>query len=97
MKNGMRISMYVIGIILVVLCLKSFLDHSVEREKNTLSDAIEQDISAYYARMGYYPTSIDELQKIYGLTYDKEKYYIGYQVMGSNIRPYVTIVELEED
>jgi hypothetical protein len=68
----------------------------MQREKQTLQDAIEQDISAYYAREGYYPSSIQELQDIYGLTYDEDRFFIGYQLMGSNIRPYVTIVELEE-
>ncbi|SEI95373.1 hypothetical protein SAMN02910453_1677 [Lachnospiraceae bacterium A10] len=96
MRNKIRIGGYVLIIAILIAAVASISNHSMQREKQTLQDAIEQDISAYYAREGYYPSSIQELQDIYGLTYDEDRFFIGYQLMGSNIRPYVTIVELEE-
>ncbi|MBQ1901390.1 MAG: hypothetical protein II169_02440 [Lachnospiraceae bacterium] len=96
MRNKLRILGYVLIVIVLIASVASISNHSIQREQDTLRDAIEQDISAYYAREGYYPSSIQELQDIYGLTYDEKRFYIGYQLMGSNIRPYVTIVELED-
>jgi hypothetical protein len=46
---------------------------------------------------GYYPEDVSELEERYGLSYDKDKYYIGYEIYGTNIRPYVTIVNLRDD
>ena len=46
-----------------------------------------------YAIEGSYPESLQYLKDNYGLTYDEEKYFIDYQVLGSNILPDVTIID----
>ena len=52
-----------------------------------------------YALEGAYPSSVQYLEDNYGLTYDKDKYAIGYVAIGSNIMPDMQIIELgvEED
>jgi hypothetical protein len=87
---------YILIIILLVASLGVIFQRDTSREKDTLYNAVERDITSFYAREGYYPKSIEEIEKTYGLEYDHDRYFIGYEVMGNNIRPYVTIVDLEK-
>lgn len=84
---------YVGVIVLFALALVTLSHHDISREKATLQEAMERDVTAYYAREGHYPSSVEEIQQVYGLTYDEDQFYIGYELYGSNIRPYITIVE----
>lgn len=45
-----------------------------------------------YAIEGTYPPDIKYLEDHYGLTVDHSKYVVNYQVMGSNVLPYVEVV-----
>ncbi len=85
---------YILIIVVLVSSLFVLFRRDTSREKETLQNAVERDITAYYAREGYYPKSIEVIEKEYGLRFDRDKYAIGYEVRGNNIRPYVTIIEL---
>lgn len=62
-----------------------------EQEKS-LREAVQRGITHCYAVEGRYPESLEYLQKEYGIQYDSEKYFIDYQVLGSNLMPDVTII-----
>jgi hypothetical protein len=65
------------------------------QEKELLSRALERSITQCYALEGSYPPSLDYLTDNYGLTYDKDHFFIDYQYIGSNLRPDTTIIERE--
>lgn len=65
---------------------------NVARQEESLSRALENDITACYAMEGSYPESLDYIRDNYGLTYNENLFYVDYQVVGSNIRPVVTII-----
>ncbi len=81
----------------VVVCFwlgTSFVsDKTDEQEIQTLHRAINRGIVHCYAIEGSYPESLQYLKDYYGLTYDEEKYFIDYQVLGSNILPDVTVID----
>ena len=68
-----------------------------EKEKESLENALQRDITYCYAMEGKYPDTISDLKERYGLVYDESRFYIDYRNMGSNIYPDVTIIEREED
>ena len=44
---------------------------------------------------GFYPPSLEYLEEHYGLTYDKERYRIDYQPVGSNLMPDMAVLIVE--
>ena len=55
-----------------------------------------RNITYCYAVEGSYPESLDYLKEHYGLTYDEDRFFVDYQVIGANILPDVTIIEKGE-
>lgn len=45
---------------------------------------------------GAYPESLRYLEEHYGLIYDEDRFFIDYQILGSNIMPDVTIIDKED-
>ena len=63
-----------------------------QTELDILKQAIQRSVVHCYAAEGQYPESLAYLEERYGLRYDKEKYFIGYEVLGENIMPDITII-----
>lgn len=63
------------------------------QEKEILQKAIDRSITQCYALEGVYPDSLSYLEEEYGLTYNKEHFFVDYQYIGSNLRPDITIIE----
>ena len=72
----------------VILVLFWVMIHSVDQ--STLDR--QQDIIHCYAVEGFYPPSLSYMEEHYGLTYDKDLFFVDYQPVGSNMRPEVTII-----
>lgn len=83
---------YIILFILFLKCVSSFGNVTIDRQEESLSAALNRDIIHCYAVEGFYPPSLDYIETHYGLTYDKELFYIDYQPIGSNIMPNITII-----
>ena len=64
-----------------------------ENQTELLHLAISRGITHCYATEGHYPEDLDYLKEHYGITYDTDKYFVDYQVLGKNIFPDVTIIE----
>ncbi len=98
-KKKISITAY-IPILLLVIVLAIFIGFSdsfsssnIEHEREVLENALERSITQCYALEGTYPTDLAYLQENYGLTYNKDHFYIDYQYIGGNLRPDVTIIE----
>lgn len=87
----------VLLLVIVLLFFATFADSfsrsNLDYEKQLLQSALERNITQCYALEGAYPSNLDYLEEQYGLTYNKDHFFIDYQYIGSNLRPDVTIIE----
>ena len=72
-------------------------DTAGERQKEILERALNRDIVYCYASQGRYPESLDYIKEEYGLMYDESSFYVDYKVLGENIYPDVTVIEIETE
>lgn len=87
-------------IFIMVFCLFWFgitamSEKNSSQERQTLETAINRGIVHCYSIEGTYPGNLQYLEDHYGLTYNKERFFVDYQVLGSNIMPDVTIIDKE--
>ena len=76
----------------------AFIDDITDEEQcKNLETTLRRDIMQCYAVEGTYPPSLDYLEENYGFFYDKDRFYIDYIAIGSNIMPDVTIISKTED
>lgn len=100
-KEKKSLTAYAPVLILVIvlaaftLFASSMSDSNTAREKEILQKAIDRSITQCYALEGVYPDNLTYLEEEYGLTYNKEHFFIDYQYIGSNLRPDITIIERE--
>lgn len=73
--------------------LSSISDVAASEQKKSLEAALGRSIMDCYATEGAYPESLDYIEEHYALYYDKDRFYISYQPIGSNIMPAVTIID----
>lgn len=71
--------------------IQSVADTADRAELETLENAVRRNVIQCYAVEGRYPENIAYLEEHYALCYDKEKYFIGYEVFGENIMPDITV------
>lgn len=81
--------------VLVAFCAfaSSMTQTNASQEKEILEKAIDRSITQCYALEGVYPDNLAYLEQEYGLTYNKEHFFVDYQYIGSNLRPDITIIE----
>ena len=65
------------------------------QEAESLESSVRQSAVHCYALEGFYPDSLDYLEQHYGLTYDKDKYIVSYETIGSNLMPDVSVIRLK--
>ena len=71
--------------------------NSASESKNVLEESLHKAVVSCYALEGAYPSSVQYLEDNYGLTYDKDKYAIGYVAFADNIMPDMQIIDLGEE
>jgi hypothetical protein len=80
-------------LLLFVFMMGRINSGSTVHSRKMLEQTINRDITICYAEEGSYPADIEYLEENYGLAYDDDRFSVHYQVRGSNIRPYVSVVE----
>lgn len=100
-KKSFSITAY-LPVLLLVLALgvfvafsDSFAETNIAYEKDLLQKALDRSITQCYALEGTYPNDLEYLEEHYGLTYNKDHFFVDYQYIGGNLRPDVTIIEKE--
>lgn len=91
-----------IGIFLAIFCvffigISQVSGKTSLEETEVLTQAIARGIAHCYATEGRYPENLDTLLDMYNISYDSDKYFIDYQVLGENIFPDVTIIEKQQE
>jgi len=79
-------------LLLFILGISSIGKTTMDKQKESLENALNRNIIHCYAVEGFYPPSLEYIEEHYGLTYDKDLFFVDYQPIGSNIRPDVTIL-----
>lgn len=79
-------------LIIFLLSLSSIQESTLSKQQESLETALARDITHCYAVEGFYPPSLSYMEEHYGLTYDKDLFFVDYQPIGSNIRPDVTVI-----
>ena len=92
--RNMILSVLIFMVILFVFYvgITSLSDTSEREQETTLYSAITESTVHYYAVNGYYPENLDTLIKDYGITYDKELFFVDYQPQGETIMPEITVM-----
>lgn len=79
-------------LILFLLGITSISQTTLDKQQESLENAINRNIIHCYAVEGFYPPSLQYMEENYGLTYDKDLFFVDYRPIGANIRPDVTIL-----
>ncbi|MBO5565137.1 MAG: hypothetical protein J5935_05940 [Lachnospiraceae bacterium] len=61
-----------------------------------LTRALDRAVTNCYALEGSYPPDIAYLETHYGLSYDRDSFYIDYRPIASNLRPDYNVIPLKE-
>ena len=65
---------------------------TIEKQQESLENAISRDIVQCYAIEGMYPPSLEYMEQHYGLTYDKKTFFVDYQPIAANLYPDYTVI-----
>lgn len=79
-------------LLIFLLSLSSIQENTLLKQQESLETALARDITHCYAVEGFYPPSLSYMEEHYGLTYNKDLFFVDYQPIGSNMRPDVTVI-----
>lgn len=82
----------VLAVSLLVLTALSRLDTG-EQGRQRLERSVRRTAAACYASEGFYPPSVDYMERNWGLQYEKDRYVVRYEVFASNLMPQITVLE----
>ena len=82
-----------VSLLLFLFLILLFTLGTSSLSKESLTQALNRDITYCYATTGRYPESLEAIKKDYGLIYDDSLFFVDYRTQGSNIYPEVTIIE----
>lgn len=93
--------LFSLGLFLLILLLflwgvSSMSKLSAKEEENTLRQALVESAVHCYALHGYYPESLEDLVRDYGITYDNRRFLVDYQTQGENLMPEITVIRKGE-
>lgn len=97
-KNKITFLLPVVICILMAVILwtssSRIFSETKKRQEESTKNAVIKGAVQCYAVEGRYPESLSYLQKHYGVSYDKDKFIVSYEIMGSNRMPQVTVIPL---
>ena len=76
--------------------LGNISDDTKARQEESLNSALNRAIVSCYCVEGTYPPNLEYMVEHYGLTYDKDSFFIDYRPEGSNIYPEVVVIRKGE-
>ena len=96
LRKLQKLSLPLIGFILLFIVfikgIASVSETTIDKQKESLTTALNRSITQCYAVEGTYPPSLEYIEHHYGLTYDHDKFFVDYQVYGANMYPTVTVL-----
>ena len=97
-ERGIVISVLIFLAVLVVFlyAIGETTEQTLQEQQKNLEAAVEQSLLQCYVTEGRYPQDFAYLQEHYGLVYDEEQFRVDYRVYGTNMRPEIEVLVLEE-
>lgn len=83
---------FILLLVLFLQGISSVSETTLRKQEESLRTAIDRSVVQCYAVEGTYPPSLSYLEEHYGLTYDRNLFFVDYQALGSNLLPDVTII-----
>lgn len=97
MKKEESVALSLVSFLLFLFIILYSLDHLKTKTDSENIRVIEANIRkaavTCYAIEGAYPSSIDYLEENYGLQVNRDKYVVEYDIIGSNVMPWVAVAE----
>ena len=94
-KTAVTIILFAIIMTLFLFSVHFTAKGNIDRQKQSLMEAIQRDVTYCYATTGRYPKTLDYIERVYGLTYDRELFEVDYKIVGSKIPPEITVINKE--
>lgn len=85
---------FLLALALFLAGLNSLSGATDRQEAEGLRDSVLRSAVHCYALEGFYPDSLTYLEDHYGLRYDRDRYVVSYEVIGSNLMPDVSVIPL---
>lgn len=92
LKGRIYLIFFAVVMVIFIWAVAEFGQANVDKQKESLENALDRAIVQCYALEGTYPPSLDYIKEHYGLTYNEDLFYVTYESIGSNLRPDVTII-----
>ena len=96
LPNGFYRFISVAIFVLIAVCFFFAVEYAgkstIEKQQESLEKAISRDIVQCYAIEGQYPPTLEYMEEHYGLTYDKDTFFVDYQPIAANLYPDYTVI-----
>ena len=92
----MSVAVFAVIIGVFLFYIGSISDRSGSESKKVTEQAIRRALVSCYAIEGVYPSSVDYLEKNYGVLIDHSRYEVNFQTVGANVIPAVQLIEIDE-
>ncbi|MBR4528960.1 MAG: hypothetical protein IKO80_01650 [Lachnospiraceae bacterium] len=92
-KGTVLIALFAAVALLFLYLLSDFGRSTLERQQESLENAIHRDLIQCYALEGIYPPDLQYLVDHYGLTWDNDTFFVDYEPIASNLYPDVTVMK----
>ncbi len=86
--------LFILIFVAFLLVVSKASEGSISEQRQNLADAIDRAVIQCYVTEGRYPESFEYLEENYGIIYDDELFRVDYVIYGTNMKPDVTIINL---
>ena len=97
MKKPLKFLIYLVLLALVLglslTALSRILRVKGQEDLQNLTEALRRGAVACYAQEGFYPPDLDFLLEYSGITWDRDRCWIHYEIFASNLMPDITVIE----
>ena len=98
LARGLALTLAVFAALFVgaVAAFQKIGSSSENMEEQLVLDAVRRAALTCYAVEGAYPQTLKELERGYGLAYNKDAYIVSYDAFASNIMPNIQVLRKGE-
>lgn len=89
-------ALFIVILVLFLLGVSGASKGSVDKQREVLENAIDRGVIQCYVTEGRYPESFEYLAENYGIIYDDSQFRVDYVIYGSNMKPEIHIINLED-
>ena len=90
--NSLSVILFILLFVLFFIGVSNVGETSLNKQQEGLESALGRCIIQCYALEGKYPDSLEYMEEHYGLSYNKDLFFVDYAPYASNIDPEVTMI-----